>query len=319
MEFTPEQQRITDIFLPYAMERRAAVLSQGIRFVHYTHAEAAANILRSKDVWMRKSSCMNDYMEVEHGLACLTAAYHGEAGRRFKGTLDQIFEGTSKEVEELFNCWAPHFRTDTYFTCFSEHESIEDTFGRLSMWRAYGAEASVAFVMSNTPFLAPSDALGAYTSPIAYLRDHQVGEQFGIIADRLASNADFVRSLGRERLLQSVFNMLRFAAVCTKHPGFREEREWRVVYCPPLNKSNHLKKDIQVVRGVPQPIYRIPLKDIPEHGFVGAEIPALIERIIIGPTNYPVAVCEAFVELLTGAGVTDAASKIFVSDIPLRR
>jgi hypothetical protein len=73
-----------------------------------------------------------------------------------------------------------------------------------------------------------------------------------------------------------------------------------------------------VIGGIPQPIYKIPLKDIPEEGFVGAEIPALIERIIIGPTQFPLVTYEAFVELLSKAGVAEAQKKVFISDIPLR-
>jgi hypothetical protein len=112
--------------------------------------------------------------------------------------------------------------------------------------------------------------------------------------------------------------MLRFAALCTKHPGFAEEKEWRVVYCPALEQSPYLMKDIAIVRGVPQPIYKIPFKDIPEAGFAGA-IPAMLSRIIIGPTQYPLALAEAFVELLAEAGVTEPDTKVRVSDIPLRR
>jgi hypothetical protein len=69
---------------------------------------------------------------------------------------------------------------------------------------------------------------------------------------------------------------------------------------------------------VPQPIYKIPLKDIPEIGFFGS-IPSLINRVIIGPTEYPLALSEAFVQLLEEAGVQEAASKVCVSDIPLRK
>jgi hypothetical protein len=80
-----------------------------------------------------------------------------------------------------------------------------------------------------------------------------------------------------------------------------------------------LIKEIQVIAGTPQPIYKIPLKDIPDEGFVGVEIPALLDRIIIGPTQYPWAVYEAFVELLADADVKEPTSKVFVSDIPLRQ
>ena len=40
------------------------------------------------------------------------------------------------------------------------------------------------------------------------------------------------QSLGRETVSASAFNMLRFAVLCTKHPGFLEEREWRIIASP---------------------------------------------------------------------------------------
>ena len=67
---------------------------------------------------------------------------------------------------------------------------------------------------------------------------------------------------------------------------------------------------------MPQPIYKIPLRDIPEANL--RAIPGLINRIIIGPTQYPLALQEAFVQLLTEAGVSDPESKICVSDIPIK-
>ena len=103
--------------------------------------------------------------------------------------------------------------------------------------------------------------------------------------------------------------MFQFAAICTKHPGFSEEQEWRAIYLPKLGEPSHLKMEIRSISGVPQLIYKIPLRNIP----------GLFNRLIIGPTQYPGALRDAFVELLTKAGVEKAAEKVFVSHIPLRR
>ena len=295
---------IMQLFFPYAYRRQTTVQTKGMRFVHYTSADAAANILRTKEVWMRKSSCMNDYMEVEHGLACLSSAYKGERGKRFQQVLNNIFDGISEQIAALFDGWQDHLRDETYLMCLSEHDDTEDGFGRLSMWRAYSEGTGVALVLNNAPFLAPSDALKAYTSPVAYLDDKAFGDELGKIADGIEANSDIVRALGRDAVTTYIFHAFKFAALCTKHPGFKEEREWRVVYSPTLDKSSHLIKGIQVIRGTPQPIYKIPLRNIPDEGFVGAEIPELLDRIIIGPSDYPTAMREAFRDLLAEAGVT---------------
>jgi hypothetical protein len=318
MNFNPEEFRLVGIFMPRALEKMQVAASQGTRFVHYTSAEAALEILKKKEIWMRKSSCMNDYMEVEHGLQCLYTAYgESEGGKEFKATLDTLGDKISNEVEALFNGWTPQIRTDTYFTCISEHDPAEDTFGRLSMWRAYSEGTGVALVVNNTPFLTVSDALKANTSPVAYLDNKAVGAEFARVAANMRKDMELLKGLPRETIVGYVFSMLRFAALCTKHPGFKEEREWRIVYSPSFAKSDDLIREVRTIRGVPQPIYKIPLRDLPN--FKGIEIPALLDRLIIGPTAFPVAMHDAFVEALSDAGIPNAPQKVFISDIPLRR
>jgi len=318
MELSPDQIRLTEIFHPFAFERQANVKADGTRFVHYTHADAAMNILRTKEFWMRKTSCMDDFMEVQHGLECLLAAYRGKHGDKFKLALEGMFPHICDEIEHLFNGWVPHLQIDTYITCVSEHSDAEDTFGRLSMWRTYKNAPGIAVVMNNKAFLSPSVALKAYTSPVAYLTNEAFEQELGKLANSLESESDFLKGQDRQAVVSHVFNAFKFAILCTKHPGFQEEREWRVIYSPRLEKSKYLAKDIQVFGGIPQPIYKIPLKDIPEEDFVGVEIPKLVDRIIIGPTQYPSAAREAFEYLLENAGVDNPENRVVVSDIPLR-
>ncbi len=168
------------------------------------------------------------------------------------------------------------------------------------------------------PFLSPSDALKAYTSPVAYLDENAFPRELEMVANNIEAHADFVHALGREVVTSYVFDAFKFASLCTKHPGFREEMEWRVIYMPTMEESIHLVKEVKVIGDTPQPIYKIPLKNIPEEGLNGAAIPELLERIIIGPTKFPSAMRDAFETLLADAGVDDPASRIHMSDIPIR-
>ena len=186
------------------------------------------------------------------------------------------------------------------------------------MWRAYSGSTGVALVVNNTPFLSESDALKIYTSPVAYLNDAAFQIEFEKVADGIKANADFLRAHGREAVVSFVFDAFKFATLCTKHPGFIEEKEWRVIYTPTMEESDHLEKGVEVIQGTPQPVYKIPLKNIPEEGLVGVDIPELLDRIIIGPTEYPSAIREAFETLLADVGVEDTASRVRVSGLPLR-
>ena len=66
------------ILFPYMAQRTRDVLAAGGRFVYYTTADTASRILGNRQVWMRSTTAMNDYMEVEHGFDCLNAAYKAE-------------------------------------------------------------------------------------------------------------------------------------------------------------------------------------------------------------------------------------------------
>lgn len=310
--------RVREVFFPFATKKIAELKQKQSRLVHYTSAEAAVSILRNRNVWMRNATTMNDFMEVEHGFECLNKAYKGEAGTIFKMVLDKHFPGSAKELEARFNAWLPGFRTDTYMTCVSEHLDSEDIYGRLSMWRAYGGNTGVALVLNSKPFYSETNVLKAYSSPVAYLDSDGFSQHFLCVAKAMETEQLLIAGLGKEAVFAYAFQMLRFAVLCTKHPGFQEELEWRVLYSPTMEKSKVIQEDVVVVSGTPQKIYKIPIQDYAAEGLKGMTVAELIDRIIIGPTQFPNAMYQAFCALLVENGVGNPESRVVVSDIPLR-
>lgn len=313
-----DQDPAFEVFHPYAASKTRDAEASGQRFVHYTGAETVMGIIRSRRVWMRKSSTMNDLMEIEHGLDCLRSAY-AKHKDRFSTIFERLFPDFAAKLEGHFNGWLPRFRNDTYISSMSEHDTSEDKLGRLSMWRAYGGRCGVAVVMNQTPFFTPSDALHAYTSPVAYLDEDTFGVEFARLLDSIEERSELVSQMGEEAVFARMFEVFRAAVLCTKHPGFREEREWRIIYSPSYAASEIVEREVVSINGVPQPICKLPLENFPDGGFYGAAIPDLVERVIIGPTEFPRVVRESLIEVLRDAGVPDPDRRVFVSDIPLRQ
>jgi hypothetical protein len=318
-ELSDHPSLLTKIFHPFANLALEKMKDEGKRFVHYTSAAAALLILKNRAVWMRRADLMNDYKEVAHGFECLDFALKSPAGVLFREALNSVHEKIDIDVIDLFNKNMPLFERGTYITSISVHEDNEDDLGRLSMWRAYGGKCGVALVLNAAVFFTESDALKAYTSPVAYKNQNDVADDIALIAKNIVDNRKVLLRTSRRDVLNRVFNVFRFAVLCNKHPGFREENEWRIVHTPGIERSAHLKRIIQSVRDIPQPIYGIPLRDVPDEGLVGASIDKLIDRIIIGPTEFPEAVWEAFVSELTELNVTNATTKVVQSTIPLRQ
>lgn len=313
------EEKFAKIFFPYASERMAEVKARKTRFVHYTSADSAMGILKNRVLWMRNASVMNDYREVMHGLESLRAAYDfSDGGHRLRKSLDCVFDGITKEIEKRYNQWVPSFESETYLTSISEHSDDEDALGRLSMWRSYGESSGVAIVFNSQAFFSDTNVLGFYSSPVGYLDKNSFGSVLDEVAGNVEANLSQLKRLGRAKTLEIVTRLFMFAALSAKHPGFKEEREWRVIYSPHFMKSNVLIKTVKSVHGVPQVIYKIPLKNLPKHHITGLEPAELINRVIIGPSQYPTALYQAFVELLAQAEVPDPESKVYVSQTPLR-
>jgi hypothetical protein len=316
---TPEELILWKLSNGMFTEKHAAVLDSATPFVHYTTADTAMRIIRNKTFWLRNATCMNDYSEVEHGSAKVIEFFGNDAtGGKFWEQIDAVHPGLSAAIKKNFDDGLTDLRANTFLGCISEHDAKEDDLGRLSMWRAYGSGAGVALVADPTPMLTVSDAMNAWTYPVLYLDGQELSDMLERIVAAYQDHADYVKTLTRDYLQGMVTEMLHTLAHCLKHPGFAEEREWRIVYRPRRNPSEHIKLELETVRGIPQLVAKMPLSDIPDKGMVGIEPAKLLKRVIIGPTEYGVAMQAAFWEVLKEVGAENIYSKVVVSDIPLR-
>jgi hypothetical protein len=318
-----EMPDVRHLFFPYLTKRMQALRRNGGKFAHYTSAQVALQIIQAQHVWMRNSLVMNDFSEVQHGYDCLDHSLSdSNIGGRFRAILNRLRPSLAEEIEENFRSGFFHRRVQSFMLCVSEHGSgiaEEDKYGRLSMWRAYGGVTNVALVFNSKPFVSESDALKAYTSPVLYADRTKFAGEFLNIVEGLENNFSALQSIGPNQVSSLVSWMFHFSVLSTKHPGFAEEREWRVIHSPTFAPSSKILEAIEVISGVPQKIYKIKLEDYPDEGFVGATLPDLLEEIIIGPTAAPWPIYDALVSALEANGVGNARSKVRVSDIPLRR
>jgi hypothetical protein len=313
-------KRIMSIFYPHAMRRREHVIKNKIRFVHYTTAANALSIIRTKRMWMRNTTCMTDYREVQHGLDALNRYLAvAENKAAFDAALNECFPGSADETIGLFNSWWQTTQLNTYIASISEHDDREDLHGRLSMWRAFsGATARVALVLKLPLELGSNMALHASLLPVSYFTDADIAGEMGAVTVRIKENCDFLRKLDRNVFIGNVFAMFTTAVVCLKHEGFHEEREWRVIYEPKRNPSTLIDSSVEVIGGIPQLVYKIPLENNSAAGISGLDPTDLLDRIILGPSQFPWVMYEAFVTTLDAAGVKDAASRVYASQIPVR-
>lgn len=314
-----DDSKLAALFMPHLLEG-AATIRSGKRLVHYTSAEAAYRIISGREIWLRNAVLMNDFSEMRHGLACLQSAWNSPSGIRLREWLDEKWPGFREEIESTFDSHADGLTTATFMLSLSEHDDDEDELGRLSMWRAYGGRAGVALVLNPTIFLSETDAINAFSAPVIYRDVASFTEWFGHWVEGLVAAEPQLLTVDRERLSGFFFYTFRTFVLCTKHPGFKEEKEWRVFHSPLIDgESPWLEYATEVIAGIPQQIVKVHLRDDPELEVVGVAPATLLNRTIIGPCEHPLPIRQALYVALEQAEVPEPGAKVWMSFIPLRQ
>jgi hypothetical protein len=296
------------------------------KLVHYTSAQTAHAILTAKSeddrcLWLRNATEMNDFMEVDYGFAMLREAFDDkELEVSFEAVLNTIRSGHFLDVFRAIGEEASSIKLNTYLLSLSKHSGPELEMGLLSMWRAYGGEANVCLVFNSDAFVNEQQAYDVVTVPVDYGGVDSVKTELKRIRDAMYDNRDVLRRIHPDIVHDNLKYALDIMLLSTKHPGFAEEKEWRILYRPPAPpKQPNVPSKIVCVNGIVQSVFYLPMKDIPEKGVAKANLNDLLHSIIIGPTPNPNVVGNAFIRLLHAAGIENAHERIKISGIPLRR
>ena len=117
----------------------------------------------------------------------------------------------------------------------------------------------------------------------------------------------------------AIFQRIKLFALFTKHVGFKEEREWRLVYqCEndPTNQVGVTLGYLNGPRGI-EPKLRLVVKTIPGLTVTDLSLETLVSSILLGPTTAsPLALASTkrMVKLIQ-PGLVD---RVFASGIPFR-
>lgn len=319
-EVVSSAKLLHSLLAPDLYERMSRLQSGDTIVAHYTSAEKAIRMISGQEFWLRNVRCMNDYSEVQHGISLILNVFHAEDSKRRDRLFDlcnRLAPGAAEKAVSAFDDWKGELPAGAFIGCLSDHDP-NDQLGRLSMWRAYASGAGVAIVMNNTPFIAETDALKAYSLPVLYLSDSEFGTAIDKCLDAVEANLDKLSHLDTDFVTNVLFWWLICLSVSLKHPAFQEEQEWRAIYLPVIERSPAIVEAVEVIDGLPQLVQKIPLKHDPTVGLHGADIPNLVRFIIIGPSAFPLVIRDALIVAMRNANISAPEEKVHISWIPLR-
>lgn len=250
---------------------------------HYTSIATLERIAETGEIWFSNPLYMNDVDELRYGMTLGLNAVRTHHGLRQACPPDH-YNALLDAFGRLYTTFDNDSAFDVYVFSCSEHDAHIGDDGLLSMWRGYGGDGNGVAIVFDI-----SRLLGAPGSPlqvrqVQYLSYEQSEAWMEDKLDR------FTRTLARvggppeamAGAAAALFERIKLFALFTKHRGFHEEREWRVVYLREHDGQGVLTQQLHYAiggRGI-EPRLRLTMDSL------GPGAPALedlVERIILGP------------------------------------
>jgi hypothetical protein len=297
------------------------VQSEKPLLAHYTSLETAEKILETNELWFSNPLFMNDWEEmrfgINQGIMLLDRTSHVRTALKqdrriqlFKQAFGHFFEQLDK-VQLL----------DVYVFCLSEHKPNNDD-GLLSMWRGYGGHGRGTALVFDTSNLRFVPGAPMYLCKVEY-GNHE--ERTATLEELLRGWASIVEQteISDQQIPIAAHNALslfKFYGLTSKHVGFLEEQEWRIIYLADLDANKTLEPRFSYALGAQGVEPKLKFKferhsagSYPEHN-----LGDLLHKIVLGPSVSSPLAKMAFIRMLQKIGRQEYSNRVVASRIPLR-
>lgn len=287
---------------------------------HYTSIPVFEEILRNNEIWFSNPLFMNDIEEVRYGIIT------GEAIVRNNPVLKSSLKTIDRNnlfqfhFNKLYNDFSTNQVMDTYVLCLSEHNP-QDLDGRLSMWRGYGKSGDGIAIVIDTSKLELIKGSPFIFSKVSYATTEQRNNFLENLILKLASILENTpipdKSLAFVAFM--LFERIKQFSLFTKHYGFHEEDEWRVVYTKGYYENHKIDTMFSYWVGPRGLEPKLKFKLNPIDGLTGdISLINLVDRLILGPTASSPLTLATLYRVCDLLGFSELKNKICTSTIPFR-
>jgi hypothetical protein len=193
------------------------------RLHHYTSLATAQKILEGDDIRLSHAEYSNDQMEMAQAKEVISRILTLQAGN--SNFLAEVFTQYANIAPNL----------DAYIFCMSEgDDQVALPQDRLSQWRAYGQDGRGICISLNSVRLSHLSYFtpGLRINPVIYPANLQNRFIEAILREGVQMNGG---GNPNPTAVAATVGALAFATPLMKADGFREEREWRLIFMPPAN------------------------------------------------------------------------------------
>lgn len=290
---------------------------------HYTSIENAINILSGEQLWFSHPFYMNDIEELQYGMDTGNFLLNTSKALKEAFETNETYDYFLKYFKSLFQEYARDHVFNTYIACFSEID-VDNNDGKLSMWRGYGDSgngAAIVFDISkfgalkNSPLVVSKVEYASLTD-----REKWISNSINNLAQLILKVEQNSENL--EKIAYTWLERLKVFSLCTKHIGFEEESEWRIIYMPERDTKNALSKSCSyhILNGEVEPKLKLKIEPLTDAINRDLSLEKIIDRIILGPSpsNKKSLSRKTFERMLIDIKRNSQIESLHISSIPYR-
>lgn len=242
------------------------ILSPGKDLFHYSDLNGLLGIVQNGDLWLTNSRYSNDEDEMAHGQR-LAAEAIADSLTQAQGDAPRI-----QYLEQLKDLLGKPSVEGVYICCFCQNDDL------LSQWRGYGAYGAGVSIQFDSAALSPWTGVD---SPHGLSRFWQVfykpETQRKIVDTAILFSWDL--TVPPQQCAQRAADAIQFFIPTFKNAGFKEEKEWRLIFTP--NPQCALDRQFRVRGDLLVPYFR--LRDLAASAVAPAKLP--IDHVTVGPSK----------------------------------
>jgi hypothetical protein len=289
---------------------------------HYTSVATLDAIMGNDEIWFSNPLYMNDLEELRFGMIQGATVFRHSQKLRNAFNDEQSYDHLIRHFNTLAEMFETKLAYDVYVMCFAEHQQ-DNNDGLLSMWRGYGAGGGGVAIVIDTKKISFTESSPLIIGAVKYATQQSRIEW---IENSIAELANVIagRTLSEDELAFIAFHWierLKIFALFTKHIGFHEEKEWRVVYMSGRDSDDRLKGMLGYTitpKGSVEPKLKFQVKPLGDLFGDILSLDHIIDRIILGPTTSTVLATTSVKRMLSHHGKSSIAKKVVGSTIPFR-
>jgi hypothetical protein len=288
---------------------------------HYTSLDVLEKILTNNEVLFSNPLFMNDLEEIKFGI--LNGAGVLKQNQPIRDALGSEQRHTifSQALDHFINYFEREHLLDTYVFCLSE-QAPDNRDGLLSMWRGYGGSGKGAAIVFDTSKVDVRHGSPLIIAQVHYGSAEERFKWFDALASMVAKI--FAQNdIPDDKIYlasHAVFERIKLFALFTKHHGFKEENEWRIVYLSDRDPDKKLASMLHYVngsRGV-EPKLRFKIGYIEGLTAPDLSLGKIVSAILLGPSTSSPLAKRSVERMLTLIGKAELIDRLHASTIPLR-